>query len=157
MAPSRASTGRITLLFALAALMAPLITGATPSGRPDMKLKVSTHHGFVPLSLDLEGSILGADRSAIASCVVTSEWSYRTPGGQDLISKKESPCVEAATETTLPESFKLRQVLSEPGTYSFRMVLVSRTGKRYASTSQEVKVIKSALEAGGVTTRSGNR
>lgn len=125
--------------------------------RPDMKLSVSTHHGFSPLSLVLEGAILETDRSEFESCLVTVEWTDKTPDGQALISRKESPCVDPPAGTTLPESFKLKVNLPEPGTSSYRMILASKAGKRFASTSQEVEVIKSAFEVGATTTRSDNR
>src|SRR5258706_2925303 len=106
----------------------PLMAASAQPRRPDLKLRVSTHHGFMPLDLALDGSIGAEDRSAFQSCLVTVERTYTTPGGQELNSKKESPCIESASTTNVPESFKMKVSLDEPGTYSYRLVLVSPAG-----------------------------
>lgn len=161
--PRTASRLGVALVAAASLTASALMAESSQPERPDMKLKVSTHHGFYPLDLTLEGSIQMVELASIDTCLLTVDWTYTTPAGQDLISKKEMPCLEPASGTTVPgmsntvpEMFKTRVFLDEPGTYSYRIVLVSKTGKRFASASQEVKVIKSPVEVGATATRTDN-
>ncbi|HEY3176642.1 MAG TPA: hypothetical protein VGK94_12880 [Candidatus Polarisedimenticolia bacterium] len=148
----------IVVAAALAILMPlPAAAAAGKPERPEMKLRVSTHHGYLPLSLSLEGMVTGTEPAGIQECLLTVEWSYTTPGGQRLNSKTESPCVDTPAEARVPESFKKSVTLKEAGTYSYRIVLVGKEGKRFASTSQEVQVIKSPLEVGAAATRTDGR
>jgi len=129
--------------------------------RPDMKLLVSTHSGPRPVDLTLTGSIVGMNPEDFSACLVTVEWSYTTPGGQKLISKKEMPCVDVekvveTAERVLPQ-FTKQVTLDEAGTYSYRIVLVRKDGKRMASTSQEVNVYRSRYETSVVRDGSLNR
>ena len=143
-----------TALAVAMPLLAAAGTAATPKPpRPEMKLHVSTHHGYLPLYVTLEGKVTGTEPAAIDTCLLSVEWTYTTPAGQHLNSKTESPCVEPEAEARVPESFKKEVTLKEAGTYSYRIILVGKEGKRFASTSQEVKVIKSPLEVGVKATR----
>jgi hypothetical protein len=130
----------------------PAAEGAKPA-RPVMKLRVSTHHGYLPLTVRVEGTLADTEPAAIDACFLSVEWTYTPPGGQRLNSKKESPCVEPPSQVAVPESFKKDVTLEEAGTYSYRIVLVGKEGKRFASTSQEVRVIKGPVEVGITGTR----
>jgi len=133
---------------------------ATAGGKPVMKLKVSTHSGPTPLSVELSGSFTGGEPAEWSSCLVTVEWTYTTPGGSHLTSKEEMPCVDAPIEPArsgVAPAFKRTLTLKEPGIYSYRMVLVAADGKPTASASQEVKAYRGKLEVGVTGTHVTNR
>jgi hypothetical protein len=154
---------RLTLIVAafIAAILllgvsASAVAGARPA-RPGMKLRVSTHHGYLPLTVTVEGKLADTEPAAIDACLLSVEWTYTPPGGQTLNSKEESPCVEPPSQIRVPESFKKDVTLKEAGTYSYRIILVGKEGKRFASTSQEVRVIKGPVEVGTTVTRTDGR
>ena len=137
------------LAVAIVGMMAVVAAGTGPLA--DMRLRVSTHSGAVPLVLDLTGSYTSAQPSEITGCLITVDRTYTSPSGNDLLSKEEMPCVEPVAGARAPDpaaGFKRKVTLKEPGIYSYRIVLVGQDGKRVASTSQEVKVYRSRFEAG---------
>ena len=145
------------LIAGTASFTSPVTAASAKPPRPNLKLTVSTHSGLYPLDLILGGFIKDADLMAFESCLITVEWAERTPGKQELLSKKEVPCLQATSDKTVPESFKITLTLDEPGYYSFRLVLVSKAGKRYASASQEVRAIRSTFAVGGTAIRTDDR
>ncbi len=114
--------------------------------RPKLKLSVSTHHGFLPMQVTLKGDLTDVDPDAWARCLVRVEWKYRTPAGFDLSSLDELPCLDEESAATIPASFEKTLRPKEPGTYSYRIILEPRDGRRIAGMTQEVRVFRSPLE-----------
>ena len=147
----RSMVAGVLLVVSAGMVAGPAFGGGTKPGKPIMKLRVSTHSGMTPLSLDVTGSFTAGEPAEITGCLVTVDRTYTTPGGNTLISKEELPCVEPQAEApaaSVPASFKKTMTLKEPGIYSYRMVLIGQDGKRMASVSQEVKVFVGRVEAG---------
>lgn len=116
--------------------------------RPDVKLRVSTHSGPLPLELTLSAELPGVTSEQFEACYINEEWTYKTPAGTILNSKKDLPCVEPGAEIRLPATFEKTLTLKEPGNYLYRIVLQPREGLRQAFTTQEVKVYKGPVEVG---------
>ena len=83
--------------------------------RPDVKLSVSTHSGPLPLDLTLKGELPGVTSEQFEACYINVEWTYQTPAGTVLNSKKDLPCVEPGAEIRLPATFEKTLTLKEPG------------------------------------------
>jgi hypothetical protein len=129
------------------AVAAPEGTGLT---RKNLKLRVSTHHGYVPVELRLEGNLEGLAFDGPATCLISVEYSYTTPGGYPLQAKEEFPCTGSGGgagpgDSILPRTFVKNLTLEEPGTYSYRIVVEPRGGHRIAGTTQEVKVYRGRI------------
>jgi len=130
------------------------LAAATAGKKPDLKLRVSTHHGFLPFQVTLKGELKGVDPADWARCLVRVEWSYTTPGGLDLTSLDELPCLDGEHAAEIPASFEKTLRPKEPGTYLYRIILEPRDGRRLAGTTQEVRVFRAPVELGVKGTRS---
>jgi len=119
-----------------------------PTPKPELRLRVSTHSGVIPLALTLKGELIDVDGAAYAKCLVRVEWTHKTPGGFEFNSVDEFPCAKDESSDPLPSSFEKTVSLGEPGTYSYRIVLEPVEGRRLAGTTQDVRVFRSPFELG---------
>lgn len=129
------------------AVAAPEETGLT---RKDLKLHVSTHHGYVPLKVRLEGNLEGLAFDGLATCLISVEYFYTTPGGYPLQAKEEFPCAGSGGgadpgDSILPRTFTKTLTLKEPGTYIYRIVVEPKDGHRIAGATHEVKVYRGRI------------
>ena len=144
----------VLLLALFAAFFATSSLAATTAGKkPHLKLRVSTHHGFLPFQVTLKGELKGVDPADWARCLVRVEYSYTTPGGLDLTSMDEFPCLDEEHAAEIPATFEKTLRPKEPGTYLYRIILEPRDGRRLAGTTQEVRVFRAPVELGVTGTR----
>ena len=112
------------LAAALLAAILPLgvsesaAAGARPA-RPVMKLRVSTHHGYLPLDVTLEGKLAGTGPTAIERCLVSVEWNHTSPGGLKLNSKSKTRCGKWSATNMPAGTHRSRGRSSHPGSSIF--------------------------------------
>lgn len=121
---------------------------------PKLGLKVSTHSGKVPLELELQASVSGIELAQVAGCRVRIDRTYRTPGGEKLLERKELPCSDPSGPAAL--TFSKQILLEEPGDYALRLILTPVSGREKAGVVQDVKVYHT-IEAGLKETRQRDR
>ena len=109
--------------------------------RPTVKLKVSTHNGFIPFTLILTGEVTGVVAPEARLCYVGVERTITGPNGKPLDAVDQFPCFAASSSDTEVHSFKKELTLDESGIYRYRMVIPREKGKRLYSISQEVRAI----------------
>ena len=141
------------LLLALSGTIAPAGEAGSDAtdqaAKPELRLRVSTHSGVIPLELELKGRLIGVDLETIKACYLRSEWTYDSPGGFKFYSGiEEVPCAGEGKEAVIPEAFEKSLLIDQPGTYSYRIILEPIDGRRRAGTSQEVRVFRSRFELG---------
>lgn len=127
-------------------------TGAAQAARPKIGLRVSTHSGRVPLELELRGTLSGIELDGVSSCRVRVDRTYRTPGGETLVERRDVPCSDPP-DAALTLDFRRMLMLEQPGDYALRVILTPASGREMAGTVQDVKVYHS-VEVGGKGTRS---
>jgi hypothetical protein len=125
------------------------------AARPKLGLKVSTHSGKVPLELELQASVSGIELAQVAGCRVRIDRSYRSPGGEKLLERRELPCSDPSGPPPAL-SFSKQILLEEPGDYALRLILTPLSGREKAGVVQEVKVYHT-IEAGLKETRQRDR
>jgi len=118
-----------------------VIWGEATHRKPSLKLKVSTHNGFVPFTLTLSGEVIGVAAAESRLCYVSVERTITGPDGRPLDATDQFPCFAASSSDTELHSFKKELMLDEPGTYRYRIVIPREKGKRFYSVSQEVRAI----------------
>jgi hypothetical protein len=127
--------------------------GAGPA-QPEISLTVSTHHGYLPLDLVVIGRILGMEPRDVQSCEVTKEFVGSEGPGTPWRSKESHTCVSSIGEGGFPETFTRKDVLTKPGTYSYRVLIRSKDGTKLSSIARDVKVVRSPF--GVSITKEGN-
>ena len=137
----------------LAASPAPASGASSGSSTPAPVLKVSTHSGAVPLSLEVKGDLTALPAGDLKACRVRVDRVYVAPSGIRLDERTEHPCGPRAGEAPASQTFKKTIVLKEPGDYALRIILTPAEGREIAGMTQDVKVY-SPLEVGGKVTRS---
>jgi hypothetical protein len=135
----------ISLPVAGSAAQAP-DDGAKPA-KPTLRLKTSAYHGIAPLKVTLTGDIIGGEPAAVNTCLLSEEWTGDTPvSGLAPNTKRTIPCVTVLDDGNVPRSFQREVTLSEPGVYSYRILLTPKEGRRIASQSIEVRAVRSRFE-----------
>jgi hypothetical protein len=122
----------------------------------DLYLRVSTHHGYLPLAVDLEGELRNIDLTTIESCTLRVDRTYVTPSGMKLEERKDHPCVEQErTKAAIAQKFTRELLFQEPGDYLVRIMLTPRDGRPIAGMTHPVhpvQVFKAPIEVKAVTT-----
>jgi len=112
-----------------------------PPPGPAVTLRVSTHHGFRPLTLTLTGTLIGVSASDPEFCHAGIEWVGDTPGGRVIVSRQDPKCLHPPEQVAVQFSYEKMITLDDPGLYNYRFLLYRRDGSRLESTSQEVRVM----------------
>jgi hypothetical protein len=116
----------------------------------DLRLKPSTHHGYAPLSIQLDGELVGVEDSDLNSCLISEEWTGETmTSGPPPNTKHTIPCVTRLEDGRVPRRFQRDVTIEEPGSYIYR-ILVTPSGQRtIASRSIDIKVARSRFRVKG--------
>ncbi len=141
-----ASVSLLCFTLALAGSQEPTEPVTALPGRPLIELRVSAHHGMLPMELTLTGEIKLPGPDAMKACFVQADWTNTTGTGLPFTTRDMIPCVKPPAEIPVPESFEQTLSLEKAGTYSYRIILEDREGKRYASASREVEVKESPVQ-----------
>jgi hypothetical protein len=144
-------------LLALATMPAP--AGSTaPDGKASqpakisLRLKSSAHNGYAPLTIQLDGEILGAAEEDLNSCLISEEWTGETfTSGPPLNTKKKIPCVTTLNDGKVPRSFHRDVTLEEPGMYIYQLLITPSGQRTIASRTLEIKVMSSKYRVKGAT------
>jgi len=146
----RRSRWTMALVLALTAALpaSPRAADEKQEHKLEIHLSVSAHHGKIPLTVTLTGSVSGIDPKSVESCSISEEWVGWEVSGLPLNSKRTFPCVSSTKEGDLPQAFTREVTLKEPGTYSYRILIKPKDGRAVASASREVKVVRSPVELG---------
>ncbi len=115
-------------------------------GKPVIELRVSAHHGMLPMELTLTGEIKLSGPDAMKACFVQADWTNTTGTGLPFTTRDMIPCLKPPAEIPVPQTFEQSLSLEKAGTYSYRIILEDREGKRYASASREVEVKESPVQ-----------
>lgn len=131
------------------------LASAAKAPRPDLKLRVSTYHGYIPLDLTLGGDIKNVDPANYARCIVQEDRTYRTPGGSNIKEREGLLCGDKNSEGAVMSSFELNVEIKEPGIYVYRIILepAEKGIRRLVGRTYEVRVFRSSLEVGATVER----
>jgi hypothetical protein len=149
MTPGSKRSGLIAILLAgiIAAALSDQAVGASrkaketaPEG-PAVKLTVTPRHGFRPLTITLTGQLVGVEATDAQYCHAGVEWESTTLGGRTSSSKEDPRCLHPPEQVNVQFTFTKVLTLSQPDTYTFRLILHRRDGSRLLSNTQEVRVL----------------
>ena len=148
----------VTLLV-LATMPAPADSHA-PKGEPNqptkisLRLKTSTHHGYVPLTVKLDGELVGADVADLNTCLLSEEWTGETlTSAPPPNTKRTIPCVTSLDDGRVPREFHREVTLQEPGIYNYQILLTPSGQRTMASRSIEIKAVRSRYNVKGTVDR----
>ena len=111
-----------------------------PEG-PAVKLTVTPRHGFRPLTVTLTGHLVGVQATDAQYCHAGIEWESTTLSGRTSSSKEDPRCLHPPEQVSVQFTFTKVVTLSQPDTYTFRLILHRRDGSRLLSNTQEVRVL----------------
>lgn len=111
--------------------------------KPELRLRVSTHHGFVPLKLILAGELIGIGEEKIRTCSIVYERTWKV-SGKELKETHQTACA-ARRGGRLPARFSKELTLEKIGTYSFRIVVEPVEERRIVGMSHEVRVFQAPV------------
>jgi len=108
---------------------------------PELKLTVSTHHGFIPFPVILSASLTGVDPDDEQFCHAGIEWESTSPFGLTSTSKRDPRCLHPPEETEIRLTFSKTIVLRRAGLYRYRLILHKRNGEILYSNTQEIRAM----------------
>ncbi len=108
---------------------------------PRLKLSVSTHHGFSPVTITLTGMLDGVEVNDQQFCHVGVEWETSSPLGTVSTSKQDPRCLHPPEQTEVQFVFSKVITLRRPGNYTYRLILHRRDGDVLRSNTQAVRVL----------------
>jgi len=108
---------------------------------PEIKLSVTPHHGFRPLTVTLTAHLGGVASDDEQFCHVGVEWESRTPDGLTVTSKEDPKCLHPPEQIRVQTVFTKVTTITRPGAYIYRLILHRRDGETVISNTQEVRVL----------------
>ena len=151
-------------IIALAFLFAAAAAGeATEPQSPtslarQLYLRVSTHSGRQPLELGIMGELRGIDPAMLESCTIRVEFrTYVTLLEMKLEERTDYPCIADTMPGNPLSTFKKKLILSEPGNYLLRIMLLPKEGRPIAGMTQEVRVYRASWESKPVMVKPQDR
>ncbi|HEU5154817.1 MAG TPA: hypothetical protein VFU03_08825 [Gemmatimonadales bacterium] len=116
------------------------------STKVSLRLKTSATKGYAPLTVSLDGELVGADTEDLNTCLLSEEWIGETNIGQAPNTKHTIPCVTSMEDGKVPRKFQRDVTLKEPGTYIYKILFTPRGHRTMASRSIEIRAFPSQFE-----------
>ena len=142
-------------LLVLATMPAPADSQA-PEGKANqstkvtLRLKTSAHKGYAPLTVKLDGELVGADLDDLNTCLLSEEWTGETlTSAHPPNTKHTIPCVTSLDDGKVSRKFHREVTLQEPGTYIYQILLTPGGHRTMASRSIEIKALRSQFSVKG--------
>ncbi len=137
---SRRNRFSIIVSAVVLAVLALAASAPSRSQGPAPVLRVSTHSGHAPLSLDMKGDLGSLPGDDFKSCRLRVDRLYTSPSGIQTSERAEYPCGPKTDKPIETATFDKTLVLQEPGDYTLRIIVAPAGAREIAGMTQDVKV-----------------
>ena len=141
----------VVALLVLATVPSPAGSQATEgeasqSTKVTLRLKTSATKGYAPMTVRLDGELVGADQGDLDTCLLSEEWIGETlTSSPPPNTKRTIPCVTSLDDGKVPRKFHRDVTLQEPGIYRYRILFTPRGQRTTASRSIEIRAFDSRV------------